>query len=181
MNDNLVTFPSGELRQCEECGADAVRMSFKDERFVYGSGSEAVTLTARVPVWTCQECGEAYTDGTAEEIRHETVCRYLGVLSPKEVRAIRERFGMTQSEFAKVTRFGLASVKRWETGARIQNQSSDRFLRLLEMDGSIMDKLRVLERGQEIRPADTGRIFRTVISAEVRAQAETFNLRPMSM
>jgi putative zinc finger/helix-turn-helix YgiT family protein len=180
MNEKLITLPSIETRVCDECGGYAVQMSFKDDRFFYGSGTDAVELTARVPVWTCDKCGHAYTEGDAEDLRHEVVCRHLGVLSPTQVRAVREKYGMSQSEFAKATGFGLASVKRWETGALIQNQSTDRLLRLLATDRSIIGKLAGLEisstRIGAIRP-----VFRTQITDEIRAEAAVFELRLASM
>src|SRR6516162_482732 len=110
MNSNLASLPLGEIRACDECGKRAVRVSFREQRFVYGAGSDAVELSARVPVWACEQCGNAYTEGDAEDLRHEAVCRHLGVLSPSDVRTTRERYGMSQAEFAKVTGFGIASV-----------------------------------------------------------------------
>jgi putative zinc finger/helix-turn-helix YgiT family protein len=180
MNENQVNFPSGERRRCNECGAGSVRLSFKDDHFIYGSGPDATDLTARVPVWTCNECGDAYTDGVAEDLRHEAVCRHLGVLNPSEVRAVREKYRMSQSEFAKATGFGLASVKRWETGALMQNQSADRLLRLLATDASIMDKLAAMDRRQ-ITHRISRSVFRTQISAELRAEAAAFTLRPANV
>src|SRR5215469_10222668 len=96
-----------ETRECDECGACAVRLSWKDESFVYGTGAEAVQLTVRVPVWTCDECGFAYTEGEAEEIRHEAICWHLGMLTPAEIRRVREHFGLTQAQFAQATGFGI--------------------------------------------------------------------------
>src|SRR5438105_11632155 len=102
MNGNLITLTTGEARVCDDCGAYAMRMSFKEDRFLYGAGHEAVELRARVPVWKCEECGSAYTEGEAEELRHEAVCRHLGVLNPAQIRATREKYRMSQAEFAKV-------------------------------------------------------------------------------
>jgi putative zinc finger/helix-turn-helix YgiT family protein len=176
VNSNLATLPSGELRTCDECEAHAVRLSFREQRFQYGDGSDAVELRARVPVWECANCGHAYTDGDAEDFRHEAVCRHLGVLSPKQIRAIRERHNMSQAEFARVTGFGLASVKRWETGALIQNLSADRMLRLINNDPTIMGKLLMIEtRGMS---SDAGPSFRTELPDEARAAAKVFVLRP---
>jgi putative zinc finger/helix-turn-helix YgiT family protein len=180
MSDNLVQFPSGELRTCLECGVDAVRMSFKDEHFVYGAGADAVELTARVPVWTCCECGDAYTDGVAEDLRHEAVCHHLDVLAPREIRAVREKYRMSQVEFAKATAFGLASVKRWETGALIQNPVADRLLRLLANDPAIMNKLVDMSTERVSNRSQVG-VFRTQFTAEIRSEAASFVLRRVSM
>jgi putative zinc finger/helix-turn-helix YgiT family protein len=179
MNGNLTARHIKGVRVCDACGEHAVRMSLKDDRFVYGTGDEASELVALVPVWTCDRCGYAYTDGDAEDLRHEAVCSHLGVLSPAQIRAIREKYGMTQGEFAKATGFGLASVKRWETGALIQNHSADRLLRLLGTDRAAMTKLLALDAlhwsfGTAVKP-----VFRTEFSAEILAASRTFTLRPI--
>jgi putative zinc finger/helix-turn-helix YgiT family protein len=176
MNANLSNLPLGEIRRCDECGEHTLRVSFRDQRFEYGDGPNAVELSARVPVWECAHCGHAYTDGDAEDFRHESVCRHLGVLSPQQIRATRERYNMSQAEFAKVTGFGLASVKRWETGALIQNLSADRLLRLITDVPVVMAKLIVMET--RAMAVDAGTSFRTAISDETRAEAEVFFLRP---
>jgi putative zinc finger/helix-turn-helix YgiT family protein len=179
MNANVASLPLGETRRCAECGEDAVRVSFEEQQFVYGDGKDAVELSARVPVWVCGHCGDAYTDGDAEDLRHEAVCRHLGVLSPVQIRALREQHKMSQAEFAKVTGFGVASLKRWETGALIQNQSADRLLRLILMDPSIMTKLMSIPIG--VVSSVTTSVFRTRISEETRAAAQVFALRRVGM
>ena len=83
---------------------------------------------------------------------------------------------MSQAEFAKVTGFGLASVKRWETGAIVQNQSADRLLRLLQADGSLMNKLLNLYPN-ETSITNYKPVFRTKISSKLRAAALSFKLR----
>jgi putative zinc finger/helix-turn-helix YgiT family protein len=176
MNGKLASLPLGETRICDECGERSVRGSFREQQFIYGDGTDAVELSARIIFWACAHCGHAYTDGDAEDSRHEAVCRHLGVLSPKEIREIRETQGMSQADFAKVTGFGLASVKRWETGALIQNQAADRLLRLIEGDASIMARLVAMRNRALTRVSKSS--FRTDFSDEIRKAAEVFVLRP---
>jgi putative zinc finger/helix-turn-helix YgiT family protein len=176
MNGNLVSLPLGDIRTCDGCGQRCVRVSFQEQRFIYGSGAEAIELAARVPVWRCQHCGHGYTDGDAEDYRHEAVCRHLRVLSPSEIRNIRKFHKLSQAEFARITGFGPASLKRWETGALIQNQSADRLLRLLAGDPEIMRRLFALETRTTSVSAEA--IFRTEISDKSRAEAKVFTLRP---
>lgn len=52
-----------------------------------------------------------------------------GLLTSKEIRAIRNRLGMSQEDFAKYLNVGPASVKRWELG-KAQDKSSDELIRL---------------------------------------------------
>lgn len=127
----ILYLPSAEVRVCAECGEQRARRSTEVQSFLYGERGKEVTLSARVPVWTCEACGAAYTDGEGEDARHEAVCRHLGLLSPLEIRNLRSKHSLTQAELAQLTGFGEASIKRWEAGTILQNVSSDKFLRLL--------------------------------------------------
>jgi hypothetical protein len=93
-----------------------------------------------------------------------------------QIREIRETQGMSQVDFAKVTGFGLASVKRWETGVLIQNQAADRLLRLIGGDASIMARLVGMQTRVLTRVGKSS--FRTDFSDETHAEAKVFVLRP---
>lgn len=172
-------------RDCDACGApDAATCHFESQAFEYGEGTKKVTLTARVPVWTCGRCGISTTDGDAEDARHEVVCRHLGVLTPTEVRGIREQYGLTQAEFARQTRIGEATIKRWETGVFIQSPANDQYLRLLR-DPEVFAKLtsafharRAQPKFGDIRPGFPR--FRTSLPQSTFDDARRFQLRRLS-
>ena len=81
-------------------------------------------------------CDFQYLDQEAERLKHEAVCQHFGVLSPGEIRRIRESYRMTRAEFAEVTGLGEASLDRWEDGLTIQTQGNDRHIRLVARPGS---------------------------------------------
>jgi putative zinc finger/helix-turn-helix YgiT family protein len=170
MNSVIVPFPAAEVRDCDDCSASgSVRLTYKDQEFAYGE-KDQVILRARVPVWKCSECGAQYTDGSAEEIRHDAVCRHLERLTPAEVLQIRKQYGLSQAEWAELTGFGVASVKRWENGSWIQNEAADRLLRLLRERSNF-----VLLMGIAAPPKSATQ-FRTEFSAEVRTRSQLFVL-----
>lgn len=70
-----------EVRECFECGATAVRAAVREHRFKYGF-ENPVELSATIPVWVCDECGFAYTEGEGVELRQEAMRRCLGTLTP---------------------------------------------------------------------------------------------------
>jgi putative zinc finger/helix-turn-helix YgiT family protein len=126
-----------EAQYCPECGSAAVNSRLERQRFPYGEGTDAVELEALVPVNGCSECSFEYLDDSAETIRHEAVCRHLGVLTPDEIRGIREEYALSRAEFCRLTRLGEATLNRWENGILIQNQAYNQFLRLLRFPENI--------------------------------------------
>lgn len=61
-----------------------------------------------------------------------------GLLSAAEIRAIRERFDLTQSDLAKLLHLGQNTVSRWESGRNVQTAAMDVLLRLLrDVPGSL--------------------------------------------
>ena len=116
---------------CPLCGCEEVVTSWKDHIFNYGSGKSKTELKANIPVRRCDACEFEYLDESSERLKHDAICRHLGVLSPSEIRLIREGHRMTRARFAQVTGLGEASLNRWENGINIQTHANDRYLRLL--------------------------------------------------
>ena len=69
---------------CPMCGDTGIATSWNRHAFDYGSGETAVELTVSVPVRRCDACEFEYLDEAAERLKHEAVCRHLGVLPPAE-------------------------------------------------------------------------------------------------
>jgi putative zinc finger/helix-turn-helix YgiT family protein len=153
------------LEECTLCGGRAARHSTQTQQFAYRDGAQEVLLVAEIPVISCSGCGETYTGPGAEGAQHDAVCRYLKRLTPGEIRTLRERKGLSQAKLAEVTGIGIASIKRWESGALIQNASLDAQLRSLD------DRK---ERKAEARPTSR---FRTELPPEVLEAAKLFRLR----
>ena len=122
---------------CFDCGSSDVTKALQQQVFQYGNGEDAVELTAEMPVLTCKACGFQFAGPEADEARHEAVCRHLGVLTPQEIVLIREHAGLSQAQFAKCTRIGIASLKRWETGVVIQNAANDELIYLMTFPENI--------------------------------------------
>jgi putative zinc finger/helix-turn-helix YgiT family protein len=176
MSNQVIQLPNAERRVCDCCGEESVRLRYDTERFNYKTEHDRIVeLSAQVPVWACESCGEQYTDADAEEIRHATVCGYLGRLTPVEIKELRENIGCSQTQFANLTGFGVASVKRWESGSLIQGLAQDRYLRLLRQARNIA-ALRAMAGIREHAVAKK-RAFRTELTADAIAHASVFQLR----
>ncbi len=174
---------------CPSCGSDDISSTQETEVFTYGAGDNAAQLSVTVPVHHCANCGLSYTGDDAEMLRHEAVCAHLGVLSPREIRAIRERYGLSQAEFAEITKIGKASLSRWEGALLIQNQANDNLLFLLQMPENLE---RLKARAQHGGKADSGkqgkvipfrgrfRVVRETDIARLTEEAAQFELYPVA-
>lgn len=169
-------------QECPQCGEDSITTRWIRDSFKYGTGDSAATLQVDLPVRRCKACDLQFLDHEGERLRHEAVCRHLGVLSPSEVLGIRKGYGMSRSAFAEVTGLGEATLSRWESGAVIQNLANDRYLRLLSLPG-VMASLKeqntlkyVSQSGFQNRPR-----FRAITDLEeLRKSQRNFQLRHAS-
>lgn len=162
---------------CFECAA-ATRTEWREHAFTYGAGASAVELKATLPVRVCNSCGFEFLDHEAETLQHEAICAHLGVLTPKEIRGIREMHGMSRARFAKLTGLGEATLNRWENAILIQNTGNDRYLRLL----SWRDNIQRLGRGNSstvtpLPPPGPIRFRAIEVCEEYRQKQASFSLQ----
>ena len=165
---------------CPMCGDTGITTSWNRHAFDYGTGDSSVELTVSVPVRRCDACEFEYLDEAAERLKHEAVCRHLGVLPPAEIRRIREDLRMTRTRFAQVTRLGEASLNRWENGLTVQTQANDRYLRLLARPGIMrqLQELVAIETSSQPAVATVGNPFRALeVTDALLKEQESFRLR----
>lgn len=174
MNTNLIPLQISDVRSCPDCDRTAMKRKLEIQEFEFGTGEDQVILSATVPVWICSHCSYAYTDGDAEELRHEAVCHHLGVMSPSEIVEMRTRLGFSQKALAEITKLGEASIKRWESGSVIQNASANMLLKLFkdQVGRCVMQRIAAEAEARTIEP-----VFRTQFSASQRSDAKLFQLR----
>lgn len=169
-------------RECPQCGEDSVTTHRTRDSFKYGTGDSAVTLEVDLPIRRCHSCDLEFLDHEGEQLRHEAVCRHLGLLSPAEISGIRKGYGLSRAAFAEITSLGEATLSRWENGAVIQNPANDRYLRLLSFPG-VMASLRDFNTTKRVsQPRFRNRYpFRVLsVSEELRSRQKAFQLRRAS-
>lgn len=128
MNEQLL--PTGI--KCPECGQGHLLSFTRSEEFDFDLGNETVKVRAEnVPVKKCDTCGEVMSGPAAAKVRDEALCRAAGLLTPSEIKAIRDKFGWSQQYLADLTDFGLATISRWERGRLLQNRSNNKVLQAL--------------------------------------------------
>jgi putative zinc finger/helix-turn-helix YgiT family protein len=90
--------------------------------------------------FVCPVCqltaGNVEPAGKIQQNIADTYRKETNLLTGEEIKRLRHDKGMSQADLAAVSGFGVASIKRWETGA-IQTQSADKTLRLHLLDNCI--------------------------------------------
>jgi putative zinc finger/helix-turn-helix YgiT family protein len=128
--------------KCGCCATGHLVIRFRKETFEHKADHGPVTVEAdRVPVSVCDNCSSVFVTAETSRVRHEYVCRTLGLIAPAEITEIRDRHGLTKAEFARITEFGESSISRWERGRLLPNPSSSRYLKLLQHNPSMVNWL----------------------------------------
>lgn len=94
------------------------------------------TALVRDEFLRCGACGEEiYLPGEMErtQMRAARAIRSReGLLQPEEIRALRERLGLSQASFEALLGVGPKTVVRWERGTVFQNAATDALLRVID-------------------------------------------------
>lgn len=95
---------------------------------------------------SCPKCGEGlFHLNELRALDHrafETYRKKYRLLSADDVRAIRERHGLTQAGLAKLLRLGSNTISRWEANRNVQTAAMDVLLRLIRDVPSSLKYLR---------------------------------------
>lgn len=94
------------------------------------------TLWVDIPAWQDPKTGNIYLDGEGRGKLEAVKARYLGLLTPQQLRALRETIGATQQGMAGLLQLGQKSWTRWESGRERPSRSMNVLLCAL-YDGRI--------------------------------------------
>ena len=103
------------------------------EKEVYNVRGEPIEIEAETT--TCQKCGVKIFDEERDSRNLEKAYSLYrekhNLLSPDEIRAIREKYGLSQRALSRLLGLGEITIHRYENGA-IQDNAHDKLLRLVE-------------------------------------------------
>ena len=126
---------------CPTCGTS---MEQSNAELPFVVNGEKVTVPG-VPHLACPSCGEVvlrYEESKLLRGRAVDACRRShDLLGAEEIRALRERLGLTQARFAALLKLGLNTVSRWESGRNVQSAAMDLLLKLVRDVPSTVDYL----------------------------------------
>ncbi len=116
--------------QCFACGSE-MKLIREAASFELGRRKAVV----QVERYRCAKCGEElYTPDQADVAQiaaADEFRRQDGLLTPGEIKQIRAKYELTQSELEHLLGVGPKTVVRWERGTVFQNQATDKLLRVL--------------------------------------------------
>lgn len=125
--------------RCMDCGS-VMRRTTEPITEEY----KGYTLTVSdIEHYKCDACGEyEISADEADRLSHALLIAYArarDLLTPQEVRAIRKRLGMTQSQFEKALGVSAPAVSRWETGAAAPSKSVCKLMRMFDAHPDLVE------------------------------------------
>jgi len=104
------------------------------------------SITIDVPGWYCDASGESIHTGedlkTQAKARATLKARALRLHTPDQVRAVRERLGLTQREAGAIIGGGPNAFQKYESGEVLVSKAGSNLLRLLEYHPEQVQELR---------------------------------------
>lgn len=154
---------------CPHCEAER-SVKIKEGEEIFKVRGEPVPVLSKVAI--CTSCGKELVDEELESENFEGAYREYrkkhSLLSPREIREIRERYGLSQRALAKVLRWGEVTVNRYENGA-IQDKVHDDMLRSIVNPRNMQE---VYERNADALPAHRAKRLQERIEAALQGEVE---------
>lgn len=126
----MMTLDAG--KRCPVCEVGILTVKREDVEFSY---HDSTMILAQQDILYCQTCGESFlpphTAREREKILTDARRKVDGLLTSEEIKAIRQQFRMTQTEFAHLLRVGKKTFARYENGQITQSYAMDDLLRIL--------------------------------------------------
>jgi len=139
--------------KCVECGGHCVEERVAPVAHQIGKRSVRIDRDHHL---YCPDCGNISYRGSmlsdnqlmiAEQIRRQD-----GLLTPLELKAIRSKYGLSQSDIEKILTIGSKTWVRWERGKVVQGSAADQMIRLI---AKRPDVLRELMQNASVKNAKT--------------------------
>jgi len=155
---NLKTDSVQTTDKCPSCGNGILNKVHGQYETVFNDGEDERSLQVPGVDWLeCPACGETLLGNIALKKIDQAKYEALGLLSPSDILALREKFGKTQEEMADILRVGSKTYCRWENGHFFQTKANDNYLRLVFwLVENVVDPVQVLA-GLSLTPSPKGK------------------------
>ena len=118
---------------CPACGHDEREAQNGTFSMEVPSNIPGGTIEIEDATWEhCHSCGEDFIGDELSQAISATRYQRLGLLTPDQIREVREKTGLSAVEMSQLLNAGEKSFTRWENGKSIQNKSTDTLIRLID-------------------------------------------------
>lgn len=125
---------------CPVCGKNSLTEKRGEYRFEPPEAIPGGAIVVPDAMWyECGACHEQIVPPALEQAIERERCRRLGLLTPEEIKAVRERTGLSAVDMATLLGVGEKTYTRWENGRSLQNKSNDTLIRLVDRNAEIFE------------------------------------------
>lgn len=121
-----------KIKECPVCGSKAIVVSKGQKRFPFNLDGKVHNIVVKGLTWEeCSDCHESFFDDNATRLIEAARFHEMALLTPAELKQIREELKLSQASMAHLLGVGEKSYLRWETGLSVQNKAMDHLIRLV--------------------------------------------------
>jgi putative zinc finger/helix-turn-helix YgiT family protein len=135
---------------CAECkkGVLVKKTGDYETAYIDHDGKSRALTVPNVTWLECKDCSEVILDDQSMSTIEAGQRKARGLLTPQEIRALRERLDKTQKGMSELLGIGEKTYCRWESGSYIQSEAFDRYMRLLISNESNVYALQEIADGR---------------------------------
>jgi len=135
----VVIMTSNKLRLCPECETLSERR-FVSRDVTHVIRNETITVPAKVAICThCdKEVGDREQDGAMLRSLYDKYRQRHNIISPNEIKDLRERYGLSQRAFGQLLNWGEVTIHRYEMGS-LPDTSHNDWLKRLQHEGAMAE------------------------------------------
>ncbi len=116
---------------CIECESTSIeKITEPEELDIRGD-----RITVEVTYYHCKNCGVNFEDLNDDNDYLDTAYRIYrqkhNMIQPEDIKELRKKYNLTQSELANILGWGLVTLSRYENGS-LQDSVHDKMLKLLK-------------------------------------------------
>jgi len=140
-------------RECPVCGRPELQQKEGDYVFAWPEHFAKRESVFHDAAWeVCAACGEAILPPDLSDRIEEERYHMQGLLTPSEIRQVRDRTGLTQVGMAQLLQVGDKTYARWEVGLSVQHKSMDNIVRAVDSHPELFAEIEAERRpGREER------------------------------
>jgi len=120
-------------KKCPMCGHETLVGMSGEYQFETPASIPGGAISVLDATWDhCESCGEDILSNALETAINRERYRRLGLLSPDEIREVRERTGLSAVDMSHLLGVGEKTYTRWENGRSLQTKASDTLIRFID-------------------------------------------------